>query len=221
MPCIIRNLADNEAVIIMVDSNLQREKILPSEKAFAYKMKLDAMKQQGCRTDLTSVPVAQKSNGKTSRALIGEQSGESQDQVRRYIRLTELIPQLLDMVDNSVVRDKENQQIALRPAVELSYLSQEQQSELLEEIVAEDRTPSHDQAIKMRKLSEDGQLNESVIHSIMREEKPNQVEHFKMRKDRISRFFSPDTPAQKIEETIVRALELLRQRERSRSSEAR
>jgi ParB family chromosome partitioning protein len=222
MPCIIRNLTDNEAVIIMVDSNLQREKILPSEKAFAYKMKMDAMRlQQGTRTDLTSAPLGQKLNGKTSRELLSEESPDSHSQIQRYIRLTELIPQLLDMVDNAVVRDKENQQIALRPAVELSYLSQEQQSELLEEIVAEDRTPSHDQAIKMRKLSEDGQLNESVIHSIMREEKPNQVEHFKMRRDRISRFFAPDTPAQKIEETIVKALELLRQRERSRNGEAR
>ena len=128
MPCIIRNLADNEAVIIMVDSNLQREKILPSEKAFAYKMKMDAMRrQQGERNDLTSVPVGQKCDGKTSRELLSEESPDSVTQIQRYLRLRELIPQLLDMVDNSVVRDKENQQIALRPAVELSYLSQEQQ----------------------------------------------------------------------------------------------
>jgi len=222
MPCIVRNLTDDESVVIMVDSNLQREKILPSEKAFAYKMKLEAMKRQAGRPSGNNyVPVGHNYNGKPSRELLSEESPDSNTQIQRYLRLTELIPQLLDMVDNSVVRDKENQQIALRPAVELSYLSQEQQSELLEEIIAEDRTPSHDQAIKMRKLSEDGQLNESVVHSIMREEKPNQVEHFKMRKDRIGKFFAPNTPVQKIEETIVRALELLRQRERSRSGEAR
>ena len=222
MPCIIRSLTYDESVQIMVDSNLQREKILPSEKAFAYKMKMDAMKrQQGERSDLTSATVLQKLNGKTSRELLADNSPDSHEQIRKYIRLTELIPQLLDMVDNSVIRDKENQQIALRPAVELSYLSQEQQGELLEEILAEDKTPSHEQAIKMRRLSEDGHLNETVIQNIMREEKPNQVEHFKMRKDRISKFFAPDTPMQKIEETIVRALELLRQRERSRSGAAR
>ena len=168
-------------------------------------MKLDAMKQQGCRTELTS------------RMLIGEQSGESQDQVRRYIRLTELIPQILEMVDNSVVRDKESPQIALRPAVELSYLSKEHQAELLGEIVAEDKTPSHEQAIKMRRIADEGKLTENVIHSIMQEDKPNQVEHFKLPKDKISRFFAPNTPAQKIEEAIVKGLELLRQRERSRS----
>ena len=121
VPCIVRELTDDEAIIIMVDSNLQREQVLPSEKAFAYKMKLDAMKRQGQRTDLTSVPVAQKSGGKTSRQLLGEQVGESQDQVRRFIRLTNLIPELLDMVDNSVLKEKGTLQMALRPAVELSY----------------------------------------------------------------------------------------------------
>jgi ParB family chromosome partitioning protein len=222
MPCIIRNLTDDESTIIMVDSNLQREKILPSEKAFAYKMKLDAMKrQQGERADLTSAPLGQKFNGKTSRELLSEESPDSHSQIQRYIRLTELIPQLLEMVDNSVIRDKDNQQIALRPAVELSYLSEEQQRELLEEIVAEDKTPSHEQAIKMRRLSDEGQLNENVIHTIMQMEKPNQVEQYKIPKDRLSRFFAPNTPIQKIEDTIIRALELLRQRERSRSAEAR
>ena len=222
MPCIVRNLTYDEAVEIMVDSNLQREKILPSEKAFAYKMKMDAMKrQQGERSDLTCATVLHKLDGKRSRELLADKSPDSHEQIRKYIRLTELIPQLLDMVDNSVLRDKENQQIALRPAVELSYLPQEQQQELLEEIVTEEKTPSHEQAIKLRKLSDDGQLNEGVIHSIMREEKPNQVEHFKMPKDRISKFFSPGTPMQKIEDTIVRALELLRQRERSRGGDAR
>ena len=209
MPCLIRDLTDDEAIIIMVDSNLQREKILPSEKALAYKMKLEAMKRQGQRTDLTSVPVAQKS-GKTSRAIVGEAAGESQDQVRRYIRLTELIPQVLDMVDAG--------KIAMRPAVELSYLPPEQQQTLLEEMTAEERTPSHVQAIKMRKFSEEGRLGEDVIHSIMQEEKPNQVEQFKMPRDKISKFFPVGTPAQKIEDTIVKALELWRQRERNRDA---
>jgi len=189
MPCIVRNLTDTESTIIMVDSNLQREKILPSEKAFAYKMKLDAMKrQQGERVDLsTSAPVGQMLNGKTSREVLSDESPDSHSQIQRYIRLTELIPQILEMVDNSVMRDKDNQQIALRPAVELSYLSQEKQMELLEEMIAEDKTPSHEQAIKMRKLSDEGKLSETVLHTIMREEKPNQVEQFKMPRERISR----------------------------------
>jgi ParB family chromosome partitioning protein len=217
MPCIIKNLTDDESILVMVDSNLQREKILPSEKAFAYKMKLDAMKrQQGERTDLSCVPLGHKSDGKRSREILSEESPDSNTQIQRYIRLTELIPQLLDMVDNSVLRDKENQQIALRPAVELSYLSPEKQQELLEEMIAEDKTPSHEQAIKLRKLSDEGQLNENVIHKIMQQEKPNQVEQFKIPKDKINKYFAPNTSAQTIEETILRALEMLRQRERSR-----
>ena len=174
MPCIVRNLTDDEATIIMVDSNLQREKVLPSEKAFAYKMKLDAMKRQGKRTDLTSAPLAQKLQGKTSRQLLGEQVGESQDQIRRYIRLTELITPILDMVDEG--------KIAMRPAVELSYLPKEQQQALFDTMELEDCTPSHAQAIKMRKFAEAGKLNEDVILSIMTEEKPNQVEQLKSRK---------------------------------------
>lgn len=143
IPCIVRELSDEEATILMVDSNLQRETILPSEKAFAYKMKLDAMKKQGQRTDLTSVPVAQKLQGKTSRQMLGEQVGESQDQIRRYIRLTNLIPELLELVDNSVLKEKGMLQIAMRPAVELSYLPKEEQTALYETIESEDCTPSH------------------------------------------------------------------------------
>lgn len=210
MPCLIRDLTDDEAVIIMVDSNLQREKILPSEKALAYKMKLEAMKRQGHRTDLTCSPVDNKLAGKKSLAVIGESSGDSQATVHRYIRLTELIPQVLEMVDAG--------KIAMRPAVELSYLPPDQQQTLLEEMVAEDRTPSHVQTMKMRKFSEEGRLNEDVIHSIMQEEKPNQVEQFKMPRDKISKFFAPGTPTQKIEDTIVKALELWRQRERNRDA---
>jgi len=210
MPCLIRDLTDDEATIVMVDSNLQRDKILPSEKAFAYKMKLEAMKRQGQRTDLTCSPVDNKLAGKKSLAVIGESSGDSQATVHRYIRLTELIPQVLEMVDAG--------KIAMRPAVELSYLPPDQQQTLLEEMVAEDRTPSHVQTMKMRKFSEEGRLNEDVIHSIMQEDKPNQVEQFKMPRDKISKFFAPGTPTQKIEDTIVKALELWRQRERNRDA---
>ena len=217
VPCIVRELTDDEAIIVMVDSNLQREQVLPSEKAFAYKMKLDAMKrQQGTRTDLTSATPLQKFGGKTSRELLAEQSGESHEQIRKYIRLTSLIPEILDMVDNSVLKEKDKLQMALRPAVELSYLTEIEQKDLLETMSVEDCTPSHAQAIKMRDFSEKGKLNADVILSIMQEEKPNQVEQFKMPKDRISKFFKPGTPAQKIEDTIVKALEMYRKRERAR-----
>lgn len=216
LPCIVRDLTDDEAVIIMVDSNLQRERVLPSEKAFAYKMKLDAIRrQQGERSDLTSATVLQRFGGKTSREILAEQSGESHEQIRKYIRLTNLIPELLDMVDHSVLKEPGKLQMALRPAVELSYLTVEEQSALLEAMVSEDRTPSHAQAIKMREFSEKGRLNPDVILSIMQEEKPNQVEQVKIARNRIDRFFPAGTPAQKIEETIVKALELYRRRERS------
>jgi len=216
MPCIFRNLTDEEATIVMVDSNIQRERILPSEKAFAYKMKLEAMNRQGQRTDLTSTPLAGKLKGKETAEIIGEASGDSKDQVRRYIRLTNLIPQLLDMVDNAVLPEKDIPKIAMRPAVELSYLSPEQQQTVLEAIESEECTPSHVQAMKMRKFSEAGQLNEGVILSIMQEEKPNQVEQFKIPREKISRFFPAGTSAQKMEDTIVKALEQLRQREKNR-----
>ena len=211
IPCIVRNLTDDEAVLIMVDSNLQREQILPSEKAFAYKMKLDAMKRQAGRPGKNSVPVAQDLKGKTSRQLLGEQVGESQDQIRRYIRLTELITPILDMVDSG--------KIAIRPAVELSYLPKEQQTILLDTMQLEDCTPSHAQAIKMRKFADEGRLNGDVILSILSEEKGNQKEQFRMPKERISKYFSPGTPAKQMEDTIVKALELYRKRERSKDRE--
>ena len=216
VPCIVRELTDDEAVIIMVDSNLQRERILPSEKAFAYKMKLDAMKRQVERTDLTSPPLVEKLSGKAalSTAQIGKSAGESHEQVRRYVRLTNLAPELLDMVDNSVLKEKDKLQMALRPAVELSYLTEDEQNALLEVMDSEDCTPSHAQAIKMRDFSEKGKLNPDVILSIMQEEKPNQVEQFKMPKSRIAKFFPAGTPAQKIEDTIVKALEMYRKRQR-------
>ena len=213
MDCIVRELTDEEAIIIMVDSNLQREQLLPSEKAFAYKMKLDALKRQGKRLDLTSTPVGPKLGNRSNQEL-AEQSPDSKTQIQRYIRLTYLIPELLEMVDNSVTKDKELMQIALRPAVELSYLPEEEQRILLDTMELEDCTPSHAQAIKMRQFSKEGKLTEEVISSIMQEEKPNQKEQFRMPKDRINRFFAPGTPAQKIEDTIVKALELYRKRQR-------
>ena len=214
LPCIVRELTDEEATVIMVDSNLQREQLLPSEKAFAYKMKLDAMKRQGQRTDLTCATPLHKLSGVKSRNILAEQSGESHEQVRKYIRLTSLIPEILDLVDNSVLKEKDKLQIALRPAVELSYLTQQEQHDLYETMTTEDCTPSHVQAMKMRKFSEEGRLNMDVIFSIMQEEKPNQKEQFKIPKERISKFFAPGTPAQKIEDTIVKALDFYRRRQR-------
>ena len=216
IPCIVRDLTDEEATIIMVDSNLQREQLLPSEKAFAYKMKLDALKRQGKRLDLTSDPLGSKL-GYRSNEELASASPDSKTQIQRYIRLTALIPELLDLVDNSVLKEKEKLQIALRPAVELSYLTQQEQRDLHETMLTEDCTPSHVQAIKMRKFSEEGRLNMDVIFSIMQEEKPNQKEQFKIPKDRISKYFAPGTPAQKIEDTIVKALELYRKRQREQT----
>ena len=211
MPCIVRNLTDDEATIIMVDSNLQRETILPSEKAFAYKMKLEAIKRQGQRSDLTSTPLEPKLKGSRSNEELAASSPDSRSQIQRYIRLTELIPPVLDMVDSG--------KIAFRPAVELSYLSKEQQQSLYDTMECEDCTPSLAQAIKMKEFSRDGKLTVEVILSIMQEEKPNQREQFKMPKERISKYFAPGTPAQKIEDTIIKALELYRRRERQRDME--
>lgn len=210
MPCIVRNLTDDEATIIMVDSNLQREKILPSEKAFAYKMKLEAMKRQAGRPK-NSAPLEPNLKGTRSNEELAASSPDSRSQIQRYIRLTELIPSVLDMVDSG--------KIAFRPAVELSYLSKEQQQSLHDTMACEDCTPSLAQAIKMEEFSRDGKLTEEVILSIMQEEKPNQREQFKMSKERISKYFAPGTPAQKIEDTIIKALELYRRRERQRDME--
>lgn len=219
IPCIVRQLTDDEATIIMVDSNLQREQILPSEKAFAYKMKLDAIRRQpGTRTDLTSVPLGQRL-GQTSREALADKSPDSNTQIQRYIRLTHLIPEILELVDNSVIRDPEMLQIAMRPAVELSYLRKEEQADLFAIMDEMDCTPSHAQAIKMRQMSEaktgGERLAKDALVSIMKEEKPNQKEQFKIPKEKISRFFAPGTPTQKIEDTIVKALELYRKRQRS------
>lgn len=208
MPCIVRDLTDEEATILMVDSNLQRENILPSEKAFAYKMKLDAMKRQGKRNDLTSTPMAGKLKGRESAEIIGQVSGESKDQVRRFIRLTELIPELLNMVDDN--------KIAFRPAVELSYLSKEEQTKLLETMSYEESTPSLAQAQKIKQLSQEGGLNDDVILSIMSERKPNQKEQLKIPRERIEKYFSDKTTAAEIEKVIIQALELWQKRQRSK-----
>ena len=205
MPCIVRNLSDDEAVIVMVDSNLQREEILPSEKAFAYKMKLEAMNRQGKRTDLTSTPLVSKFR---TNEILAQEAGESRETIRRYIRLTELIPEILEMVDDK--------KISMRPAVELSYLPKEEQAILYDTMESEACTPSHAQAIKIRKFSAEGRLNEDVLLSIMAEEKPNQVEQWKIPKNRLKKYFPSGTTQQKMEETIIKALELYRKREKSR-----
>ena len=208
MPCLVRDLTDDEAIIIMVDSNLQREKILPSEKAFAYKMKLEAMKRRAGRPSKeNSATVLQNFGGKTSRELLAENSPDSHEQIRKFIRLTYLIPPLMDMVDEG--------KIAMRPAVELSYLPENEQKTLHEMMEMEDCTPSHAQTIKMRQFSESGKLTEEVILSIMQEEKPNQKEQFRMSRERISKYFPTGTPAQKIEDTIVKALDMYYKRQRS------
>lgn len=199
MPCIIRNLTDDEATIIMVDSNLQRETILPSEKAFAYKMKLEAIKRQGERTDLTSSPLDKKLKGLTSAQQVSQKSGDSQPQIYRYIRLTELIPPMLDMVDSG--------KIAFRPAVELSYLSKEQQQSLYDTMECEDCTPSLAQAIKMKEFSRDGKLTEEVILSMMQEEKPNQREKPAFRDERITRLIPKSIPRGQETDFVIRALE--------------
>ena len=210
MPVIVRNMDRDEAIIFMVDSNLQRERLLPSEKAFSYKMKLDAMKRQGARMDLTSVPMGQKL-GKTSREILAGASPDSNTQIQRYIRLTELIPDLLQMVDEG--------KIAFRPAVELSYLTKEEQISLYEAMESEDCTPSLAQAIKIKKFSQEGRLSDDVILSILSEEKPNQREVYRLPKERIDKYFPKGTPSEKIEEIICKALELYRRRERSREME--
>ena len=203
IPVIVRDMSRDEAVIEMVDANLQRESILPSEKAFAYKMKMDAMNRQGKRTDLTSTPLVSKLR---TNEIVGQDSGESREQVRRYIRLTELIPELLELVDTG--------KIGFRSAVELSYLREEEQCDLFETIGSEDCTPSLAQAIRMKELSRNGKLDMDAIFSIMTEEKGNQKEKIKIPMERIERFFPRGTPPSKVEETIIKALEFYRKRQK-------
>lgn len=207
IPCIVRDLTDDEAVIIMVDSNLQRERVLPSEKAFAYKMKLDAMRRQAGRPSKENgVPLGHHFQQGKSREILADNSPDSNTQIQRYIRLTNLIPEILDMVDDG--------RIAFRPAVELSYLTEQEQSALYDTMGREDCTPSLAQAIKMKSFSREGKLSEAVIRSIMAEEKPNQKEQFRIPKERISKYFKPGTPARTMEDTIIKALDYYRKRQR-------
>lgn len=194
----VREMTRDEAIILMVESNLQRSVILPSEKAFSYKMRLEAMKRQGQRTDLTSAPVGSKYEMRSNQQIAAE-VGDSKTQVQRYIRLTNLIPPLLDMVDEG--------KIAMRPAVELSYLTAEEQEDLFRQIGICQATPSHAQAIKLRKFSKDGTLSEPVIESILEEEKPNQHEKLHFRYDQVRRYIPPSVPFEKTGDYIFKALE--------------
>ena len=205
----VREMTRDEAIILMVESNFQRSQILPSEKAFAYKMRLEAMKRQAGRPSKeNSVPLAQNYEGKTSRELLGEQVGESQDQVRRYIRLTNLVPELLDLVDEGKIK--------MRPAVELSYLDEDSQRAVVDEIDLNQCTPSHDQTIRMRKFFTDGKLTPEVVSAIMSEEKPNQREKIVLRGDKVRSLIPKNIPVSQTEDYVVKALEhysrFLRQR---------
>lgn len=208
----IKELTRDEAIILMVESNLQRSVILPSEKAFSYKMRLDAMNRQGQRTDLTSAPVGSKLS--RSNEELAVQVGDSRTQVQRYIRLTSLIPSLLDQVDDG--------KIALRPAVELSYLTEDEQNLLADTISYMDATPSHDQAIRLRRKSEEGNLPLAAIEEIMREPKPNQREQIRFQKDEIGKYFPAGTTQAEMKKDILHGLELLkRERQRTKSQGAR
>lgn len=204
IPTIVRDVTRDEAIIAMVDSNLQRENILPSEKAKAYKMKMDAMKRQGARTDLTSSPLGTKLR---TDEIIAQDAGESRNQIQRYIRLNELTPELLDFVDEG--------KIGLRPAVELSYLQEEEMRDLVDYIDAESTFPSHEQTIRMKKLSQEGKLDTDTINRIMNEDKPNQKARVKIPMEKLERFFPKGTPQSQVEEVILKALEIYyRQRKR-------
>ena len=204
MPVIVRDMSDDEAVIAMVDANLQREHILPSEKAFAYKMKLDAIKHQG----KASVQVAEKL---LSVEKVADDAGESKDQVRRYIRLTYLIPELLEMVDEN--------KIAFNPAVEISYLEQSEQRVLLNAMELNDCTPSHAQSIRLKKLSQDGVLNDQTIYDILAEQKPNQQEQYKFKREDIRKYFPKSYTDKQVCDTVIKLLEQWqRRRERDRDS---
>ena len=204
MPVIVREMSDDEAVIAMVDANLQRETILPSEKAFAYKMKLEAIKHQG----VASAQVGQKL---LSVEIVADDAGESRNQIKRYIRLTYLIPELLSMVDDN--------KIAFNPAVEISYLEQSEQRVLLDAMELNDCTPSHAQSIRLKKLSQDGVLDDQMIYAVMSEEKPNQQEHIKFKREDLKKYFPAGYTDEQMRRDIIKGLELLkRQRERNRDA---
>ena len=207
LPCIVRNLTDDEATIIMVDSNLQREQILPSERAYAYKMKLDAMKRQGQRNDLTCDQVGYKLDGKKSVEILADEIGESKSQIQRYIRLTELIPELLQFVDNHYLRDKENMTMALAPAIEISYLTKNEQDMLLEAMETSLATPSTPQAKRLREESENGTLTEEKIQDILDEEKPNQKEQVKFTYDKVKDYFPKGYTVKQMQGVIEKLLQ--------------
>jgi ParB family chromosome partitioning protein len=210
MPVIVRELDDDAATIIMVDSNIQRENLLPSERALAYKMKLEALKHQGSREDLTSTQVGQRLKGKYSVELVAEQAGESRNQIQRYVRLTELSTNLLEMVDNK--------KIAFNPAVELSYLTKEEQAMLFDEIAKQEATPSLSQAQRLKKYSQDGKLDSNVMDAIMTEEK-KEVEKVTLQGDRLKKYFPKSYTPKQMEDTIFKLLETWqrkRQQEQSR-----
>ena len=211
IPARVQELTRDEAILSMVDSNLQRDEILPSEKAFAFKMRLEAMKRQAGRPSKNSVPLAQNFEGKTSREILGEQVGESQDQIRRNVRLTNLVPEMLNFVDEK--------KIAMRPAVEISYLTPEEQLNLADAIDAEQCTPSHDQTLRMKRFSQEGKLTKEAIEAIMSEEKPNQREKSPFRDNRISKAIPTSVPKEQQCEYVLKAIEfynraLQRRRER-------
>lgn len=208
VPCIVKDLTDDEAVIAMVDSNLQRETILPSERAFAYSMRLEAMKHRGFRSDLSCAQLAHKTDGRKSRDILAEELGVSKDMIRRYIRLTNLIPELLALVDAGRMK--------MQPAIAISYLKKDEQQWLHEAISSQACTPSHAQAVKMRRYSEEGSLTAALVQSIMEEEKPNQVEQFKIPRKSISRFFKQGMTNEDMNARIIKALELLEAAEAKR-----
>jgi len=212
LPAIVREMDRDTAIVVMTDSNTQREHVLPSEKAKALRMKLEAMKRQAGRPAKNPVPVEQDKSSDVSRNILAEQSGESPSQVQRYIRLTELIPEILQMVDES--------KMAFRPAVEISYLAEKEQHDLLDKMNLEQATPSLAQAIKLKQLSKDGKLSSKTMLAVLHQQKANQVEKIKIPRDKLSRYFNANTSPAKIEETILEALELLqRKRERSKDRE--
>lgn len=210
MPVIVRELDDDAAVLVMVDSNLQRENILPSERAFAYKMKLEAMKHQGTRTDLTCAQVGHKLDGKKSRDVLAEQVGQSKNQIQRYIRLTELVPDLLNMVDA--------RKIALNPAYELSFLKKEEQEQLLDAMDSEQATPSLSQAQRLKKFSQEGHLTPDVMSAIMSEEKKSEWDRVTLTSETLRKYFPKSYTPKKMQETIVKLLEAW-QRQRQREQE--
>ena len=205
MPVIVRNMDDDAATIVMVDSNLQREELLPSERAFAYRMKLEALKHQGARTDRTSGQVVQKS--KLSVEIVAEQAGENYKQVQRFIRLTELIPELLDMVDEH--------KLAFNPAVEVSYLKRDEQRMLLEAMDAEQTTPSLSQAQRLKKFSQEGRLTEEAMSAIMSEEKKSDMDKVTLRSDTLYKYFPKSYTPKQMEQTIIRLLDVWKQRQKN------